>query len=90
MTHYSFVFKKNYKCVHTSTPELSNGVGGELPLDTLIKLKRTLNISVDIIAYPERNITASKDRELFRLIQRLNYRDKDIIRGATQKMLDSE
>lgn len=59
-------------------------------LDTLIKLIRTLNISADTIAYPERNITDSEDDQLIRLIQRLNSRDKNIIRAAAQKMLDSE
>lgn len=59
-------------------------------LDTLIKLIRPLNISADTIAYLERNITDSEDEQLIRLIQRLNSRNKDIIRAAAQKLLDSE
>lgn len=58
--------------------------------DKLFRLIRSLNISADLIAYPEQDLFESDDEQLLRMIQMLNSRDKSIIRAAVQKMLDSE
>lgn len=59
-------------------------------LDKLFKLIRTLNISADLIFYPEQNSDDNENTQLQRMIPMLNSRDKNIIRAAAQQMLEEK
>lgn len=59
-------------------------------IDNLINLVRLLNIPDDAIFYPEQLKPDDADKQLFRMIQRLNSRDKEVIKAAIQKMLEQQ
>ena len=58
-------------------------------LDLLLKLVSTLNIPGEAILHPQLQIMDSEDEQLIRMLMRLNQRDKEVIRTAIQKMLDT-
>ena len=58
-------------------------------LDNLLRLVETLNIPDDAILHPQLQAIDNEDEQLIRMLMRLNQRDKEVIRTAIQKMLDT-
>lgn len=64
---------------------------GKIPSsDNLLKLIRTLNISADVIIYPEKSIIDTEDEQLIRTLLLLNKRDKKIIMAMVQAMINNK
>ena len=57
--------------------------------DKLLPLVETLNIPGDAILHPQLQAIDNEDEQLIRMLMRLNQRDKEVIRTAIQKMLDT-
>ena len=58
-------------------------------LDNLLRLVETLNIPGDAILHPQLQAIDNEDEQLIRMLMSLNQRDKEVIRTAIQKMLDT-
>ena len=59
-------------------------------LGNLLRLVETLHIPGGAILHPQLQTIDSEDEQLFRMLMRLNKRDKEVIRAAIQMMLDSK
>lgn len=58
-------------------------------LDNLLRLADVLNIPGDAILHPQMQVSDEEDEQIFRMLKKLNQRDKEIIRSTIQAMLDT-
>lgn len=59
-------------------------------IDTLFRLVRTLHMSADTVAYPDRKADNGETEQLIRCIRLLNGRDRKILLAAAKQMLNAE
>ena len=103
ISYMGSVFKKYRLDAHRTQEEVAEKVGitarflmaleneDKRPsLDNLLRLVETLNIPGDAILHPQLQNIDSEDKQLIRMLMRLNTRDKKVIRTTVQTMLDLE
>ena len=59
-------------------------------IDKLFRLVRALRISVDTVAYPDRETDNGETEQLIRCIRLLNSRDRKVLLGTAEQMLNAE